>query len=65
MKIQLTCGGINCYPILLIFFSFSSSMILILRPSMVINRSVANCDKVRIALEVVMFDKFAKSSRER
>ena len=53
------------YPLLLIFFSFSSSMILILRPSMVINRSVANCDNVRMALEVVMFDKLARSSRER
>ena len=53
------------YPILLIFFSFSSSMILIFLPSMVISFSVAKLDKVRMALDVVMFDKFAKSSRER
>ena len=54
-----------CYPILLIFLSFSSSMILIFRPSTVIRCSAANCDRVRMAFEVVMFDKFAKSSRER
>ena len=53
------------YPILLIFLSFSSSMILIFRPSTVIRCSAANCDRVRMAFEVVMFDKFAKSSRER
>jgi hypothetical protein len=64
-------GGVNVsllllvYPILLIFFSFSSSMILIFLPSMVISFSVAKLDKVRMALDVVMFDKFAKSSRER
>ena len=52
------------YPILLIFFSFSSSIILIFLPSIVINFSVAKLDKVRIAFEVVMFDKLAKSSRE-
>ena len=43
------------YPILLIFFSFSSSMILIL----------AKLESVRMAFEVVIFDKLAKSSRER
>ena len=53
------------YPILLIFLSFSSSMILIFRPSMVISRSVAKLDNVRMALEVVIFDRLAKSSRER
>ena len=53
------------YPILLIFLSLSSSMILILRPSTVISFSVENNDNVRMALEVVMFDKLAKSSRER
>ena len=51
--------------ILLIFFSFSSSMILIFLPSMVISFSVAKLESVRIAFEVVIFDKFAKSSRER
>ena len=53
------------YPILLIFFSFSSSMILILRPSMVINFSVAKLDNVRMAFEVVMLDKLAKSSLDK
>ena len=53
------------YPILLIFFSFSSSMILIFLPSMVISFSVAKLDNVRMAFDVVMFDKLAKSSRER
>ena len=53
------------YPILLIFFSFSSSMILIFLPSIVISLSVANCDKVRIAFEVVILERFARSSRER
>ena len=47
------------------FFSFSSSMILIFLPSMVISFSVAKLESVRIAFEVVIFDKFAKSSRER
>ena len=56
---------IGSYPILLIFFSFSSSMILIFLPSMVISFSVAKLESVRIAFEVVIFDKFAKSSRER
>ena len=51
--------------LLLIFLSFSSSMILIFRPSMVISRSVAKLDNVRMALEVVIFDRLAKSSRER
>ena len=32
---------------------------------MVISFSVAKLDKVRMAFEVVMLDKFAKSSRER
>ena len=64
-------GGVNVsllllvYPILLIFFSFSSSMILIFLPSMVISFSVAKLDSVRMAFDVVMFDRFAKSSRER
>ncbi len=40
-------------------------MILIFRPSMVISRSVAKLDNVRMALEVVIFDRLAKSSRER
>lgn len=35
------------------------------RPSMVISRSVAKLDNVRMALEVVIFDRLAKSSRER
>ena len=33
--------------------------------SMVISRSVAKLDNVRMALEVVIFDRLAKSSRER
>ena len=53
------------YPILLIFFSFSSSMLLIFLPSIVINLSVAKLESVRMAFEVVIFDKLAKSSRER
>ena len=57
--------GLFFHPILLIFFSLSSSIILIFLPSMVINRSVAKLESVRMALEVVIFDKLARSSRER
>ena len=67
LKFQITFIIVSglFYPILLIFLSFSSSMILIFLQSMVIRRSVANCDKVRMAFEVVMFDRLARSSRER
>ena len=54
-----------CYPILLIFLSLSSSINLIFRPSIAIIRSATNVDNVRIALDVVIFERLAKSSRER
>lgn len=40
-------------------------MILIFLPSMIINFSVEKLDSVRMALDVVIFDKLARSSRER
>ena len=49
----------------LIFFSSSSFIILILRPSIAISFSEAKIDNVRIAFEVVIFDRLARSSRER
>ena len=55
----------TCQPILLIFFSFSSSISFIFLPSMIISFSEAKFESVRIAFEVVMFDRFARSSRER
>ena len=51
--------------ILLIFFIASWSMILIFLPSMATIFSAANADNVLMALEVVMFDRLAKSSRVR
>lgn len=67
---QYNCGSCKDMllwnqPILLIFFSFSSSMILIFRPSMIISFSAAKFDSVRMALEVVMLERLAKSSLER
>ena len=50
------------YPILLIFFNFSSSMSLIFRPSIIISFSAAKLDKVRMALDVVMLERLARSS---
>ena len=52
-------------PILLIFLSFSSSISLIFLPSIIISFSEAKFESVRMAFDVVMFDRFAKSSRER
>ena len=53
------------YPNRLICLSRSSLMILIFFPSMAITCSLAKVVSVRIAFEVVMFERFAKSSRER
>ena len=48
------------YPILLIFFNFSSSMSFIFRPSIIISFSAAKLDKVRMALDVVMLERLAQ-----
>lgn len=69
-KISGTCNEsvfriFSVYPILLILFNFSSSISLILRPSMMMSFSAAKLDRVRMAFDVVMFDRLAKSSRER
>lgn len=50
------------YPNLLILRNFASSMIFIFRPSTMMIFSLEKQDKVLIALEVVILDKFAKSS---
>lgn len=52
-------------PILEIWFNLSSSINLIFRPSMAIIFSAAKLDKVRMAFDVVMFDRLAKSSRDK
>lgn len=44
------------------FCSLVSLIIFILRPSVAIRHSDAKADRVRIALLVVMFDMFARSS---
>ena len=53
------------YPYLLMRRNSSSLIIIILRPSTVMRFSVANVVSVRMALEVVMFDKLAKSSLDK
>ena len=53
------------YPILDIFSNLSSDIILILRPSIAMIFSEAKFVNVRMALEVVMLDRLAKSSRDR
>ena len=53
------------YPWRLIFSSLWMSRMRILRPSMAITFSPAKVDRVRMALEEVMFDKLAMSSRDR
>ena len=47
----------------LTLISLSSSMILIFLPSIEMMRSLTKFDKVRIAFEVVILEKLAKSSR--
>ena len=59
----LLCYNHVNQPNLLILRSIGSLMILIRRPSTVISFSVTKVERVRIALEVVMFDKLAISSR--
>ena len=44
---------------------FKNLVLSLIHISMVISFSVAKLESVRIAFEVVIFDKFAKSSRER
>ena len=51
------------YPILFIFSRFALSMIFIFFPSIAIIFSWAKAERVRMAFEVVIFDKLAKSSR--
>ena len=53
------------YPRSLILSSFRRSMILIFLPSIPITFSPANAERVRIALEVVILERLAISSRER
>ena len=53
------------YPNLLILSSRLASRIFIFRPSIAITFSLAKVDNVRMAFEVVIFDKLAMSSLER
>lgn len=55
----------EAYPILDIFSNLSSDMILIFRPSIAMIFSEAKLVNVRMALEVVMLERLAKSSRDR
>lgn len=51
------------YPNRDIFFNVTSSSILILRPSTTIIFSLTKAESVRMAFEVVMFERLARSSR--
>ncbi len=62
---KLTGFATMAYPILLILTSFSSSKILIRLPSIAIMRSFTKPESVRMAFDVVMFEKLAKSSRDK
>ena len=53
-----------CYPIFEMRRRRSSSRIRILRPFISNKPSEAKADSVRMAFEVVMFERFATSSRE-
>ena len=56
--------GLGSYPNLLILRKAASFKILTLRPSTNIICSLTNADNVRMALDVVIFDKLARSSRD-